>query len=109
MLRHIQQLFSILTPKQRRQYFVLQFLVVAMAIVEIIGIASILPFMALVGDMSLINKEANLSYLYQLSGTSSETQFILILGIGVLVMLFISASVSMFTIWKFDPLYLPYV
>lgn len=100
MLRHIQQLFSILTPKQRRQYFVLQFLVVAMAIVEIIGIASILPFMALVGDMSLINKEANLSYLYQLSGTSSETQFILILGIGVLVMLFISASVSMFTIWK---------
>ncbi len=100
MLRHIQQLFSLLTPKQRRQYLVLQLLVVAMAIVEIVGIVSILPFMALVGDMSLIDKEANLSYLYQLSGSSSESQFILILGIGVLAMLFISASVSMFTIWK---------
>ena len=41
-----------------------------MALVEIIGIASILPFMTLVGDMSLINQETYLSYLYQTSGVN---------------------------------------
>ena len=71
-----------------------------MALVEIIGIASILPFMTLVGDMSLINQETYLSYLYQTSGVNSKSQFIFLLGISVLIMLIISASVSMYTIWK---------
>ena len=100
MFRNIKKLFSLLTPMQRKRFFILQVLVVLMAVVEIIGIASILPFMTLVGDMSLINQETYLSYLYQTSGVSSKSQFIFLLGIGVLVMLIISASVSMYTIWK---------
>ena len=85
---------------QRKRFYILQVLVVLMALVEIIGIASILPFMTLVGDMSLINQETYLSYLYQTSGVNSKSQFIFLLGISVLIMLIISASVSMYTIWK---------
>ena len=100
MLKLIKELFSLLTPLQRRHFFFLQILVVLMAVIEIIGIASILPFMALVGDMSLIKQETYLAQLYQISGVSSESEFIYLLGIGVLIMLIISASVSMYTIWK---------
>ena len=100
MLKLIKELFSLLTPLQRRRFFFLQILVVLMAVIEIIGIASILPFMALVGDMSLIKQETYLAQLYQISGVSSEAEFIYLLGIGVLIMLIISASVSMYTIWK---------
>jgi HlyD family secretion protein len=100
MFRDIQKLFSLLTPIQRKHFIILQVLVVLMAVVEIVGIASILPFMTLVGDMSLINRDTYLSYLYQASGVSSESQFIFLLGISVLAMLIISASVSMYTIWK---------
>ena len=100
MFRHIKKLFSLLTPMQRKRFYILQVLVVLMALVEIIGIASILPFMTLVGDMSLINQETYLSYLYQTSGVNSKSQFIFLLGISVLIMLIISASVSMYTIWK---------
>ncbi len=100
MFKLIQELFSLLTPLQRRRFFILQVLVVIMAVIEIIGIASILPFMALVGDMSLITQQIYLAEIYQMSGVNSESEFIFLLGAVVLIMLFISASVSMYTVWK---------
>jgi len=71
-----------------------------MSIIELISIASILPFMALVGNVNMINQHNHINYLYQISSIDSETQFIFFLGIGALIMLFISAIVSMFTIWR---------
>ena len=91
MFKLIQELFSLLTPLQRRRFFILQVLVVIMAVIEIIGIASILPFMALVGDMSLITQQIYLAEIYQMSGVNSESEFIFLLGAVVLIMLFISA------------------
>ena len=46
MFRMIRQLFSLLTPQQLKQFYILQILVVIMALTELIGIASIAPFMA---------------------------------------------------------------
>lgn len=71
-----------------------------MAFAETIGLASIIPFMALVGDMSLLQKENLVASIYQNSGIESETKFIFLLGVGVLFMLFISAMISMYTTWK---------
>lgn len=52
----ISQLFLLLTPRQLKQFYSLQILVIVMAIFELVGIASIAPFMALVGDISLLEK-----------------------------------------------------
>lgn len=100
MLKLIKQLFALLTPNQRKRFYGLQVLVVLMAFAEIVGVASIIPFMALVGDMSLLQQETIISSVYQSSGIASETQFVFLLGVGVLVMLFISAMISMFTTWR---------
>ena len=100
MFKLIKELFRLLTPCQRKRFYNLQILVVIMASAEIAGIASIVPFMALVGDMSMLEQENIISKVYQASGISSPTQFVFLLGVGVLVMLFISAVVSMFTTWR---------
>jgi ABC-type multidrug transport system fused ATPase/permease subunit len=100
MLLTLKQLFRFLTPIQRKRFYILQILVVLMALMEIIGIASIIPFMALVGDMSLLNQDTIIAKFYQASGLTSEIQFMFLLGIGVLVMLFLSSILSMFTTWK---------
>lgn len=100
MIKLIKQLFSLLTPSQRKRFYGLQVLVVLMAFAEIIGVASIIPFMALVGDMSLLQQDTIIAQVYQASGISSESQFVFMLGVGVLVMLFISAMISMFTTWR---------
>jgi HlyD family secretion protein len=100
MFRAIKQLFTLLTPSQLKRFYLLQTLVILMSFLEIVGVTSVIPFMALVGDMSQLEQDNFIAKVYIASGISSESEFLLLLGIGVLVMLFISAVVSMYTIWK---------
>ena len=100
MLKMISQLFLLLTPRQLKQFYSLQILVIVMAIFELVGIASIAPFMALVGDISLLEKNHLLIELYKFSGLASPLDFIFYAGITVLLTLTISTLISMFTIWK---------
>lgn len=100
MLKMIRQLFSLLSPYQVKQFYILQLLVVLMAFTEILGIASIAPFMALVGDMSLLEREGAIAKIYQYSGVNDPTQFLFYTGFAVLIMLAISTVISMYTTWK---------
>lgn len=100
MLSVIKQLFSLLSDTQRKRYYILQFLVTLMAFTELLGIASIAPFMSLVGDVTLLEKENLYSKLYQLSGLSNPIDFIFLAGIAVLVALTISSLISIFTTWR---------
>ncbi len=100
MFKMIRQLFSLLTPSQVRQFYVLQLLVVVVAFTELVGIASIAPFMALVGDISLLEKDGLFAELYQFSGVANPMDFLFYTGLAVLLMLAFSTVISMFTIWK---------
>ena len=57
MFNLIKNLLSLLSPYQRKRFYVLQLLVILMTIVEIIGVAAIIPFMALVGDMTQLQQD----------------------------------------------------
>lgn len=100
MLSVIKELFSLLSNKQRKHFYILQFLVILMAFTELLGIASIAPFMALVGDPSLLQQEGIYSKLYQLSGINNPVDFLFVAGCLVLLMLTISTIVSMLTTWR---------
>ena len=100
MFNLTKRLINVFSPRQTRQYFALQFLVLIMAFGEIIGIASIIPFMALVGDMSLIEQNKFISNVYKFTAISNESQFIFLVGICVLLTLLISALISMLTLWR---------
>ena len=100
MLKVILQLFSMLTPRQVKRFYILQVLVVLMAFTEIVGIASIAPFMALVGDISILQKGGVFTELYRLSGASSPMDFLFYTGLAVLIILAISTIISMYTVWK---------
>lgn len=100
MFKLIKNLFSLLTPDQRKRFYYLQGLVLMMSIMEIFGVASIIPFMALVGDMDQLRQDTLIAKIYESSGITSELEFIFLLGIGVLFMLVISSALSMFTIWR---------
>jgi HlyD family secretion protein len=100
MYKLLKKLFNLLTPSQRRRFYALQLLVILMAIVEIFGVASIIPFMTIVGDMSQLQQDTLIASVYQSSGITSESQFVFLLGICVLIALFISTIISMITIWR---------
>lgn len=100
MLTVIKQLFVLLTDKQLKQFYILQVLVVIMAFTELLGIASIAPFMALVGDISILETNGIFAQLYQMSGLNNPMDFLFYTGVFVLVMLTFSTVVSMFTTWR---------
>lgn len=100
MFKMIRELFSLLNSRQRKQFYILQVLVVIMAFTELVGIASIAPFMALVGDISLIEKKGIYSTLYQFSGLNNPMDFLFYSGLFVLFTLAFSTIISMFTVWR---------
>ena len=100
MFKLIKKLFTLLTPGQRKRFYGLQILVILMAFAEIIGVVSIVPFMALVGDMNQLQQNTIIAQAYQVSGVSSESQFVFLLGLSVLALLLISSIISILTVWK---------
>lgn len=100
MFSLIKQLFRLLTASQRKRLFMLQILVIIMALAEVVGIASIAPFMALVGDISILEGDNLLGSLYQRSGLTNPYDFVFWTGVAVLVALSSAAMISMFTVWK---------
>ena len=100
MLRLAKELFALLTVDQRRRYLSLQIMMVFMAFMELLGIASIGPFMALVADMQLLETNATLNRIYVASGVSTHTDFLFITGLFVLLMLSLASILSMITTWR---------
>lgn len=99
MFNLAKELYSLLTPNQRRRYLSLQIMVFFMAIMELLGIASIAPFMSLVADMQLLETNAMLNKVYLASGANSHEQFLFIAGLIVLLMLSIASMLSIITTW----------
>jgi ABC-type multidrug transport system fused ATPase/permease subunit len=100
MFKIVKHFFSILKTSQRRQFYLLQVLVIVMSLTQIVGVASIIPFMALVGDLSQLKQDTFIAEVYKLSGLSSESQFVFWLGLSVLIMLFFASIISMYTTWR---------
>lgn len=100
MISMVRELFSLLTPQQLKKFYILQALVVLTAFLELVSIASIAPFMALVGNIDLLNEDGFLAQIYNSSGLDSPLDFLFYTGLFVLLNLAISTVVSMFTIWQ---------
>src|SRR5690625_2817514 len=100
MYKAIKELFHLLSPQQRSQYLKLQILVVLMAFLELVGVASIGPFMALVADISLLKTNPILHDLYAYSGLQNPMDFLFLAGVIVLLLLTTASVVSILTTWR---------
>lgn len=100
MIYLLRQLVGLLTPAQRRQFFSLQILVVFTAFAEILGVASVGPFIALVSNPTLVSEHHLFARVYEISGSSTQEDFVFWVGVGVLALLFGGALVSMLTVWR---------
>lgn len=100
MLQTLKKLFYILNPDERRSAILLLVLVLIMALLEMIGIASIFPFIAVLTSPDIIETNQFLKYLYKISlfiGVQSRDQFTLLLGVSVFFLLILSTLVKTFT------------
>lgn len=101
MLGELRKLFSLLTKTQRIRLLRLQFLVLLMVFAEVVGVISIGPFMALVGDINQLQGQGALADIYRESGIKEPRHFLVAVGVFVLLMLGMATSISIWTTWRF--------
>ncbi|EWH01628.1 ABC transporter ATP-binding protein [Halomonas sp. BC04] len=100
MFTLLKELYSLMTPTQRKRFLRLQVLVVIMAFAEIASVAAIAPFMTIVGDMSRLEGDGTLAQLYAFSGAETPRAFLFWVGFGVLLVMVVGAVFSMITTWR---------
>ena len=79
----IKKLLYFLTLKERKRAILLLLMVMIMALLDMIGVASIVPFMAVLTNPSLIESNAILSSMFKalsVFGIETNQQFLSALG-----------------------------
>ena len=99
MFSVVRKILSLLTKKERWQLFWLSLAIVLMAIVEVAGIASIMPFMAVVGNPEVIKTNQWINWVYQIAGFTSSDQFLVFLGVFVLFVIIVTNVFKAVTVW----------
>ena len=94
------KLLYLLTNHERKRAVLLLLMILIMSLLDMTGVASILPFMAVLTNPSLIQTNAILNYMFEASnifGVESNQQFIFVLGLLVLIILITSLSFKALT------------
>tara|TARA_B100001057_G_scaffold385847_1_gene392665 strand:+ start:4218 stop:6014 length:1797 start_codon:yes stop_codon:yes gene_type:complete len=101
-MQTIKKLLYLLSPRELKQAILLLVMIVIMALLDMMGIASILPFMAVISNPDIIETNEILNKFFQISnefGIVNKDQFLFVLGIFVFLFLVISLSFKALTIY----------
>lgn len=77
----IKKTLSILSKKERFLFWVLVGLSFFVAVIELVGISAIMPFVAVASDFSLVSTNEKYRFFYELFGFSSPVSFIAFFGV----------------------------
>jgi ATP-binding cassette, subfamily B, bacterial PglK len=95
----LKQVWAILSPEERRRFLWLQPLVVVTALIETAGLASIVPFLALLSDPAAIERHPALKLGYEALGFNSTTSFFFAVGVAVLAVITVGNAANALTTW----------
>ncbi|MEO8000438.1 MAG: ABC transporter ATP-binding protein [Arenimonas sp.] len=87
MLTRLKKLIDLLTPQERRRCLLLLVMILVMAFIDMLGIASIMPFMAVLTNPGIVHSNQYLYAMYQYLDFSNENEFLSFLGMTVFFML----------------------
>jgi HlyD family secretion protein len=90
----LSDIWSVLTPRQRRLVVWAQVLSIVMAFSTVAGIASIAPFFSVLGNPQLIDHNAPLHWLFTHLGFSDKRQFEVALGLAFMILVFIANLIN---------------
>ena len=95
----LRQVWSILSPDERRRFLLLQPLVIVTGLLETAGLASVVPFLALLSDPQAVDRHKLLRFAYDAFGFASTTSFFFAVGVGVFVVITVGNGVNALTTW----------
>lgn len=99
MLDILRKLNDVLGRQARRKAYLVFGLMLIMAVVETVGVASIMPFIALLSSPSILDTNPYLFTIYQRLQFQSKDAFLIFLGSATLILLVGSVTLRAVTLW----------
>lgn len=99
MFRSLNNLYKEFSPSEKRTLIAFLFITILSGLVQVVGIASIFPFISVATTPELIETNTYLSKLKEFSGISEENDFLVFLGAIVLLTLILSNAFLTFSTW----------
>ena len=99
----VKKLLFLLDQNQRKKLTILMMMILIMALLDAIGVASILPFVAVITNESIIETNFAISKVYEFSkifGIENNKEFLFFLGLFVFFLLVFSLIFKAITIYK---------
>ena len=96
----IKKLLFFLTPSERKRAVLLIFMILIMAFIDMIGVASIMPFIAVLTNPEIVETNNFLNLIFQASfffGVETKDQFLFFLGVLVFFFLIFSLAFKALT------------
>lgn len=112
MMNTFKRLFSLLAPKERKSFWFLLSLIFTVALLDMLGIASIMPFIAILTTPKLIETNYILNMIFEFSkifGIENSLDFSFFLGFIVCFLLVFSLlmkgvtffiNINLYISWK---------
>lgn len=99
MRKTFRKIIDLLSPSERKRFGMLLMLVLFMGIFEMFGVASILPFLAVVTNPEIIDQNAILSWMRDITGFTKDRSFIIFMGFCVMAIVIISLAFKIATLY----------
>ena len=107
MFETFRKLIDLLTPPEKRRFYLLLGMIMVMGLAEMVSVASILPFLAVLADPG-DHRDATtrLARVYAALGFADHQSFLIFLGVGVFVLVVVGLLFSTLTQYAHLPLHL---
>lgn len=99
MLDTYNKLRDLLDKRERRNAILLFVMILLMGLLEVMGVASIMPFIAIVANPEVIRSNPIFAAVYDLLDFSDDQSFLLFMGTGVFIIVVGNLCFKAFTQW----------
>ncbi|MGZ5486621.1 MAG: ABC transporter transmembrane domain-containing protein, partial [Nitrososphaeraceae archaeon] len=99
MISIIKKILRLLTAAERKRFYMLFGVMTISGLIEVAGIASIMPFLSLITSPSLIETNKIVNWLYISLNFQSANRFLIFAGVAVLIILIVSNGLVFLTLW----------
>ena len=99
MIRPLLDIVAILSSRERRRLWIIMAGMVIAALIDVLGVASVMPFLALVADPAAAERISALAAVRSWSGIADPRQFTLLVGLIALGIILLNSGLNAALTW----------
>jgi len=99
-MKLLRQIAGLLTRAQRRRYLTLLGILLVSGLIQVLGVASVAPFVALLSRPELIHSSRLMKWMYATSGATNDKQFLILFAVLLMVLIIATNVISAISTWR---------